>query len=706
MADVVAARHQDEIDNITSSVEEAERYWRENYQNYHRFRNFVFNTTLTDEERGKLQELKMPAIEFNITEAYISRLLGEWSKQTPSFSVHSEPTSAPNANIVEFVQGHLRYKLQQANNNSFSDEIYKEALSGGFSVMKVVTDYKNNKSFDQDVYLTKPYDPTLCGFDPLAREPHKGDGRFCYEKFPMTKEEFKEKYPDVVIDTIPFLTTDESFSWAYKKNKTDIVMVIDFYKKKITRETLYFLANQESMTAKEYKELEEKLALDPTNLIPLPAIKRKRKIENVKIVRYRCIEKTVLEYTETNYEELPLIFVDGNSAYLNRASSTNYGIEGQYQKTRAYFYNVEGTQQLKNYAGQKLAAEIENTIMSQTQIAEDAIPDQEAFKLAYTQPQMPMTRVYKHLDKEGNPLPPPTSTPRAPIPPELAQTFGAMDQQSQTILGSYDASLGIQDKQLSGIAIVEGATQSNNAAMPYVIHYLQALTHAAKIILNLIPKYYVTPRTIPIIDIKGDRKYVQINQNVQSGGMSANPEEELNIADCNDPFEVDVKAGTNFEVQQNKALQFITQLAQQFESIKALINSDGLPWLLSNVNIRGSEELKQLATKFQDNMKQQQAQGQQKPDATQQLVQIEGAKVQALKEKNQADAQYKQGQLQLAQEKERRQELEMRLKTFFNHQDHLLDLAKAETARDDKETDRNIALIKAESDDMRAILKL
>ncbi len=41
-------KYQEEIEEIKGSVEEAEKYWRENYDNYHRFRQFIFNTTLTE----------------------------------------------------------------------------------------------------------------------------------------------------------------------------------------------------------------------------------------------------------------------------------------------------------------------------------------------------------------------------------------------------------------------------------------------------------------------------------------------------------------------------------------------------------------------------------------------------------------------------------------------------------------------------------
>jgi hypothetical protein len=75
-----------------------------------------------------------------------------------------------------------------------SYQFYKDELSGGYSVAKVYTDYANEKSFDQNIYIERVFDPTLTGFDPLARDSHKGDGRYAYELFPKSKGEAEELY--------------------------------------------------------------------------------------------------------------------------------------------------------------------------------------------------------------------------------------------------------------------------------------------------------------------------------------------------------------------------------------------------------------------------------------------------------------------------------------------------------------------------------
>jgi hypothetical protein len=171
---------------------------------------------------------------------------------------------------------------------------------------------------------------------------------------------------------------------------------------------------------------------------------------------------------------------------------------------------------------------------------------------------------------------------------------------AQSILGSYDASLGINDNQLSGTAIIEGATQSNATAMPYVVGFLQALSQVARIIVDLIPKYYMTARTIPIIKPDGSRDYQKINQ---QGGIDINYDQNA--------LSVKVEAGVNFAVQKSRALQQIIAMTQVSPIFQQFINAKGLKVIIDNFEIKGSEQLKELADEFMQEMQKQQEQQQQ-----------------------------------------------------------------------------------------------
>ena len=171
----VAKTYQDRLSVIKDNIKKSYDYFKPNYDRYNEFRKFIFETSLSADDISLLTDLSKPQLEFNIGEAYISRLMGEFSKQEPDIGVNGDEQMNTDPTTIKFVEGHLRHTITDSDNYAVRYELYKEILSGGFSVAKVKTDYLNPMSMDQGIFIEKCFDPTLCGFDLLARLPHKGD---------------------------------------------------------------------------------------------------------------------------------------------------------------------------------------------------------------------------------------------------------------------------------------------------------------------------------------------------------------------------------------------------------------------------------------------------------------------------------------------------------------------------------------------------
>jgi len=647
MADVAAP--QDDLCRIKKHVENAYEYFRENYDRYHKFRRFIFDTSLTDDDLDALRSTGKPQIEFNILEAYISRLRGEFSKQEPSISVRSIDGQQSNPQLITTVEGHMRSILFDANNDSFEYEIYTDLLSGGFSAMKVFTDYESEMSFNQNIKLARVYDPTLTFFDPLARLPHKGDGRYCGELFPMTKADFEQEYPDVDLKSLKFTRSLKGFNWSYKNDKEDVLLVCDYYEKTKKTVKIVQLVNGQVMTMKDYNAM-----LKTWNKLEQPPaiVGKPRMSDMYTVCRYRLIENKILEYKETNYKYLPLVFVDGNSIIIKKTQ--NGGIQ---QFTRPYVYHAVGMQRLKNFAGQTLANELENMVQSKFMACEESID--EKYVDSWKQPQLASTLIYSAFkpDDNGNiPLPPPQAVPRVPIPPEVTNAFSITDEMMRSVLGSFDSAT-LNDQQLSGVAMIESATQSNSAAMPYIVGFLQGLNQAAQIIVDLIPKYQVTKRNIPVIAKDGKRTYQPVNQ--QNG---------VPIANSGSSLEVRVEAGVNFAIQKSRALQQIIALMQASPAFASFMNQEGLPILLDNIEIRGVDQLKNSAEQWSIDMKKMQAQQQQMAQQMNPMA-IKQQELQVKQQQNQA-----QNALELA--RLQNDNLEIQLDAQSAHQDSINEAAK------------------------------
>lgn len=622
------------LENIKDDIQRSHDYFNKNYERFHEYMRFIYKSTLTELERSALNELQKPQIEFNVLEAYISRLCGEFAKMDPAFSVRAgDGIALMNPEIIEVVEAHMKAAFTGGDKDALSYQLYRDELSGGYSVAKIYTDYANQNSFDQKIFIERVFDPTLTGFDPLARDSHKGDGRYAYELFPKSKGEAEEMYGEEVTKNCTFLrdSNNNGFNWSYKTQTEDILLFAEYYRKKMKRTKILKLANGHVVTEKKYDEFLQRWE-EAGILEQPPAVIKSRWTEIETIDKYTLCESQIVAHEETCFSMLPLVFFDGNSVILQEGNNTS-----SQQMTRPYVYQARGAQMLKNFCGQSLCNEMDNIEQAQWIAPVEAIPDNENYTDAYTSPQTARVILYNQfVDGDPNkPVTPPQTVQRQPIPPELSNTFAMADQVIQSALGSYDAAIGVNDNDISGAAIMQGAMHSNAAAMPYTVGFIRGWNRLGQIYLDLLPKYYVTPRTIPIIKPDGKRDYFPING---PGQMRFDYDASA--------LEVQVQAGVNFAVQKQVALKSMIQLMQASEQFSQFMNQEGLEVLLDNLDIKGIDNIKSMAAEWMKNQKQMQeaqaqaAQNQMTPEQIAQMqMQIEQAKIQQKQQEAELKAQ-------------------------------------------------------------------
>lgn len=592
----LAQKYASRLDDIKKNVKQSRLYWKKNIEMYRRFVKLVFNTSITSDTAAKLDTLNKPAIEFNILEAMISRLRGEFAKQEPSISVRAadgvtlSQITDELIDQMEVVESYMREVLLSSTNDNLQYNIFSDELSGGYSAAKVYVDYTNEMSFDYQFKFERVFDPKMVGFDPMARESHKGDGQYCYEIIPMRRDAFEREFGKEYSDKMQFSKTLEGFQWAYRDEyeQEDIVIVVDYYEKVKKKMKIVKLSNGHVINAKHYDQMVEMWNSTGTiKQAPLIVEERQTIIETID--RYRICDTAILEHVQTDYRYLPIVFFDGNSIEMQDGDNSP-----NYQMTRPFVYHAAGIQQLINFAGQSVGAELQNMVEHKWIAAFESIPANKEYQKAYTNPQVASVLVYNAFYNKNPeiPLPPPREVVRTPTPQIIQDVFFNSNQMTQMILGSYDTVLGTNSNQLSGKAIQQGALQSNGAAIPYLVGYIKGLNRIAQIILDLIPKYIVTPRTIPVRRANGRRGYQLINHEGVEDSISMQFDAKA--------MQVRVEAGVNSTIQKQVALEEITSMMQASPLFAEFINSMGLETLLDNMDIRGIDYLKQQAVKFME----------------------------------------------------------------------------------------------------------
>ena len=189
---------------------------------------------------------------------------------------------------------------------------------------------------------------------------------------------------------------------------------------------------------------------------------------------------------------------------------------------------------------------------------------------------------YEPLDIAGNPAP----MPQRNIfePPIQALTLGAA-QASDDIKATtnvYDASLGSQSNEVSGIAIQRRQGQMELSNFHFVDNLNRAILQCGVILCDLIPKIYDTPRQVRILGEDMQEKIVAVNQQFK---------DEYGAVKCydlaNGKYDVRMKIGPSFKTQREQTASQLVELSQNFPQLMQVAGDI----VFDNLNLPGAEKI-------------------------------------------------------------------------------------------------------------------
>ncbi len=576
---------EDIVIKVNNSIKDWSEYFEQNIRRYKDSMRRNFVDSVSDEMRATLSNNRIAVFSCNEMEAYISRIRGDISftdmgvQVEQANEINSQPSQAPelfNA-IFEKIWYNSDIDTVNAQTTMFM-------LGGGWSVVKAKTKYVSDDSFSTEPYVEAVADPTLCGFDVGAKKIHKGDGEYCFQFIPYTEEDFESEFGfNPRARSKGYSST--CFPWQANIGGKPFYYVCDFYCKVADPTFIYkmpptiaAMSGKNTMTASEYREFKQSVPANSPVVIPDLATTKwpKRKSQNKSLFRYKVHGEQLLEEaTKLESNELPLIFIDGNSVTVNGK-----------QTTRSYTYNIQEAQEVKDVLYSVTIDGLLNQGKAQIMMPEAGLPTDEKDLVPYQNPQVSYPlMVYKDYDaKNGRPVAPPSRTTPEPISQELLNEKDMSRQLMANALGSYDAqqgNIGGSGSDISGKAILAGAAQSNNASKPYLVNFTSCYRQIIKALMDLIPLCYRELSVFTVKDSIGQESKVTLNG---SAG--------LQYADlAPNKYNVYVSLGSSFEAQREKSLETLTSLSQSNPMLQQILAGQGLPFLLKNVEINGKSEL-------------------------------------------------------------------------------------------------------------------
>ncbi len=503
--------------------------------------DFVLRDQWSALERSEFNRLFKPAMTFNKIYDSTKKVVGEQRKNKPDLIVRSL-TGKSTQQQIDLRADLVRTISYQSQNDLVYQTAFRQALMMGFGAFEINLEYANPRSFQQVIKYDLIPDVTRTSFDPTALKPHKGDGNFCARQFIYTKDEFYATYPWV---QNPVSYSDPRSLLDFQWETRDTIVVCKYTRKEWYPLKMYLLDNGDAVSEAEWDEMQKKHAIQKNIakdaqvvgdmiLNSIPKIVGDRNSKDYFIRQYMLVQNQIIEYTDWPSKFLPLIFVDGDSNF----------IQGK-QYTRSFAHEAKDAQKFVNYVGSEIAAEIKNRRREQWIGTPDNILGNE--------------QMWRHPELQNGILlaKPDIKTGAMPqkMPPwELSQTLLAQFQRGsqdiREILG-FSENEALQGRDMSGKARRERKMEGSMSAYVFFDNLNQAVEQGGRVVLDLLPVIAgENERHMVVSKPDGRTESITLNKRTKDG--------VVNTLEKGD-YDVEIDTGPSFAVQKDIALEFFQQ---------------------------------------------------------------------------------------------------------------------------------------------------
>lgn len=531
----------DVLEKAGKHMNEWQSYFQENITRGKDDLNFTIRDQWTAVERSEFSRLFKPAMTFNKLYDATKKIAGEQRKNKPDLIVRSLTGKATQEQI-NLRADLVRTISYQSQNDLIYQTAFKSALMMGFGAFQICLDYESPKSFNQSIRYELISDPTRTSFDPTALKPHKGDGNFCSRYYVFTRDEFFATYPYVtnpVSYTDPYMLLD--FQWQTR----DTITVADYFVKEWYPLIIYKLSNGESVDEQEwdqyqrnYKdqiEITKGLQVERVIQNEMPKIVGKRQTQDYRIMHYRMIRNQIIDFSLWPSRQLPVIFVDGDSCF----------VEGR-QYTKSFIHEARDAQKCVNYFGSEIAAEVKNRRREQWVGTPDNIA---GYEQNWRNPETQMGILLAKPDPKTGQMP--TKQQAWDLSPAIMANFQRATQDIKEILG-FSETEEIQGRDVSGKARRERKLEGSMSAYVFFDNLNQAIEQGGRVVNDLLPYIIGDDERSMIVSRKnGKSENIKINQRMADGSIK----NDLGKGD----FDVEIDTGPSFAVQKDIALEFFQQ---------------------------------------------------------------------------------------------------------------------------------------------------
>jgi hypothetical protein len=513
-----------------------------------------------------------PCLTINKLPQHVRQVTNEQRQNRPSGKVIPADDNA-DVEVAEIFNGVVRHIEYMSDADVAYDTACDNQVTYGEGYIRLLTEYCNDETFDQDIKIGRVRNAFSVYMDPTIQDPCGADAEWCFVTEDILKVEYERMFPDATpISTLYSQGVGDQgiSSWLQE----DTIRIAEYFYYTYERSTLHLYPDNE--TAFKGSNRDKQLGA----MFGKPI--RTREVDRKKVMWMKTNGFDVLDEREWPGKWIPVVRVIGNEWEVDGQIHISGLVRNAKDAQRMYNYWTSQEAEMLalapkapfiGYGGQFEGYEMQ-------------------WKTANTT-NWPYLEVNPDVtDGAGNVLPlPQRAAPPLPQTGLIQAKMGAAEDIKSTT-GQYDASIGAQGNERSAKAIIAREKQGDVGTYHYVDNLARAIRHITRQIVDLIPKIYDTQRIARIIGVDGEVDMVKFNPSQQEPVKEIRePQTGALIEKIYNPgvgtYDVMVTTGPGYMTKRQEALDAMSQILQTNPQLWAVAGD----LFIKNMDWPGAQEM-------------------------------------------------------------------------------------------------------------------
>jgi hypothetical protein len=521
-----------------------------------------------------------PTLTINKLPQHVRQVTNDQRQNRPGAKVIPVNDQA-DVEVADIFNGLIRHIEYMSDADVAYDTACENQVAYGEGYIRLLTEYCDDNTFDQDIKIGRIRNSFSVYMDPLIQDPTGADAKYCFITEDLTKDEYERLYPEATpISTLQSLGVgDQSISnWLNE----DTIRIADYYYIDYNEATLnLYPGNQTAFDGtpedKEFRQIYGKP-------------KRSRVSERPRVKYCKINGYDILEENDWAGKWIPVIRVVGNEFEVDGRLYVSGLVRNAKDAQRMYNYWVSQEAEMLalapkapfiGYGGQFEGYE-------------------DKWKTANTN-NWPYLEVNPDVtDGQGGVMPLPQRAQPPMASSGLLQAKAGASEDIKSTTGQYNASLGMGSNERSGKAILARQREGDVGTYHYGDNLARAVRHIARQIVDLAPKIYDTQRIARIIGEDGETKMVKINPEQPMPVNKIVDEQGVVIDKIYNPgvgkYDVVATTGPGYATKRQEALEAMAQLLQGNPQLWAVAGD----LFVKNMDWPGAQEMSKRFAKTID----------------------------------------------------------------------------------------------------------